>query len=145
METETKRRNVISRNHYEYRVVMSEKFMNELESSGVSDELYICITDSIGTVSSSIKFNLGDKIHIRISSFEYISEREDKKKYMKDDREELEKIYNFIDGVLLCNVVDIYFDLSFKNSDYYDENDGAITPFINDFPNASWVIVIEPI
>ena len=39
METKTKKTNVISRNHYEYRVVMSEKFMNELESIEVSKEL----------------------------------------------------------------------------------------------------------
>ena len=64
----TERRNVISRNHYEYRVVMSEKFMNELESIEVSEEL--CqFGATIGTVSSSIEFKLGDKIHIRVSSF----------------------------------------------------------------------------
>ena len=143
METKTKKRNVISRNHYEYQVVMSEKFMNELQSSGVGDELYI--TDVIGTVSSAIKFNIGDKILIRISSFDYISEGEDKKKYMKEDREKLEKIYNFIDGALPCNVVDIYFNLSFQDSSYYYENYGEMTPFVNAFPDASWIIVIEPI
>ena len=140
---ETVRRNVISRNHYEYKVVTSKRFRNELESLGVSDELYSI--DFIGTVSSSIKFNLGDKIHIRVSSFEYLSEGEDKWKCMEEDEEKLEKIYNLIDGTLPCNVVDIYFHLSFQDSDYYDETGGKITPFINDFPAASWVIVIEPI
>ena len=144
METKTKKTNVISRNHYEYRVVMSEKFMNELESIEVSKEL--CqFGSTIGTVSSSIEFKLGDKIHIRVSSFEYISEGEDKWEYMEEDEEKLEKKYNLINGELLCNVIDIYFELSSQNSDYYDENNGAITPFINEFPNASWVIVIEPI
>ena len=144
METKTKKTNVISRNHYEYRVVMSEKFMNELESIEVSEEL--CqFGATIGTVSSSIEFKLGDKIHIRVSSFEYISEGEDKWKYMEEDEEKLEKKYNLINGDLLCNVIDIYFELSSQNSDYYDENNGAITPFTNEFPNASWVIVIEPI
>ena len=144
METKTKKTNVISRNHYEYRVVMSEKFMNELESIEVSEEL--CqFGATIGTVSSSIEFKLGDKIHIRVSSFEYISEGEDKWKYMEEDEEKLEKKYNLINGELLCNVIDIYFELSSQNSDYYDENNGAITPFTNEFPNASWVIVIEPI
>ena len=143
METKTKKRNVISRNHYEYRVVMSEKFMNELVNLGVNDDLYI--TNLIGTVSSSIEFNLGDKIRIRTSSFEYLSEGKDKVKCIKEDKEKLEKIYNLIDGELTCNVVDIYFELSFQDGTYYDENDGEITPFTNEFPYASWVIVIEPI
>ena len=140
---ETVRRNVISRNHYEYKVVMSKKFINELESSGVSDKL--CIDDVIGIVSSAIEFNIGDKIHIRTSSFDYMAERGDKFEYMEEDIKKMGKIYNLIDWALPCNVVDIYFDLSFQNSDYYDETGGKITPFINDFPAASWVIVIEPI
>lgn len=146
METKTKttKRNVISRNHYEYQVVMSEKFMNELESIEVSKEL--CqFGSTIGTVSSSIEFNIGDKIFIRTSSFEYMAERGDRFKYMEEDIEKLGKIYNLIYGAIPCNVVDVYFDLSFQDGAYYDENDGEITPFINDFPNSSWVIVIDPI
>ena len=143
-KTKTKKRNVISRNHYEYQVVMSEKFINELGSIEVSEVLCQFGT-TIGTVSSSIEFKLGDKINISTYSFEYMTEGEDKFKDMEEDKEKLDKKYNLIDGALPCNVVDIYFDLSFQNNDYYDENGGAITPFINSFPNASWVIVIEPI
>ena len=140
---EIKRRNVISRNHHEYKVVMSNEFRKELQEAGVSEDMII--DNNVGTVSSTIEFKVGDRIRIGVDSFFYKAEDAEIMENIIENDDKLEKTYRMFDNQIVCEIVDIYFDLSIYNPDYYDEKDGKITPFTNEYPYSSWIVVIQPV